>query len=379
MKKKSVVTRPGRAAFKRGTVSIRRDHLPTIVDVLLEQYDVVAPVVRDFSIALEKIRSFDQIARGYRDVQYPARYQLEKTDEPAVFTYTNGQESPKKFLHPSRLVMFKGKLKHDGFDVTEDQGPERKLAFFGIRPCDRQSILVLDKTFITEHSDPYYLRRREGSFIATINCTRPGSVCFCASMGSGPKADRGFDLALTELEDSFLIEPGSEKGMQVLDKVPTQPADEGEIDHAIFLLEDATRHMGRYLNTVGLPQILRANLEHPHWDIMKDWCVGCTNCTIVCPTCFCYTISDKVDIGLRGFERERYWDSCFSWQFAEVHGCNFRENLRQRYRHWACHKLGYWVEQYGVFGCVGCGRCITWCPVGIDIVDVANTIQGDKR
>ncbi len=376
--KKSVLARPGRAAFVRGTVSVDKEQIPILIDVLAREYDVIAPVVRDFSIALEKINSFDQLARGYKDVQYPARYQLEKTDEPLIFTYANGQESPKKFLHPSWLSMFKGKLHDDSLAVDEEPGPARKFAFFGIRPCDRQSILVLDKTFITSHPDSFYLKRRSGSFIAVVNCTRPSAVCFCASMGSGPKADRGFDLALTELADSFIVEPGSSKGMQVLESLTTRPASDKELDDATSLLEDAVRHMGRTLNTVGLPQILRSNLEHPHWDIMKDWCIGCTNCTMVCPTCFCYTISDKVDLGLRGFERERHWDSCFAWQFTEIHGCNFRETLRQRYRHWACHKIGYWVEQYGVFGCVGCGRCITWCPVGIDIVDVANTIRGGR-
>lgn len=370
------MVRPARAAFKNGIVSLRKPDLPILVGVLSEEYDVIAPVVRDFSIALEKVNSFDEVARGYRDVQYPARYHLEKTDEPMFFTYANGQESPKKFLHPARLSMFKGKLNDGAFDIVEEPGPERKLAFFGIRPCDRQSILVLDRTFIADHPDSFYLRRRKDSFVAVVNCTRPGNLCFCASMGSGPKADHGFDLALTELEDAFLVEPGSEKGAAILGRLPTRPVGEKEMDRAAFLLEDATRHMGRYLQAVGLPQMLRSNLEHRHWDTLKDWCVGCTNCTMVCPTCFCYTISDKVDLGLHGFDRERHWDSCFSWQFTEVHGCNFRESLRQRYRHWACHKLGYWVEQYGVFGCVGCGRCISWCPVGIDIVDVANTIRG---
>ncbi len=374
--RKAVLAKPAKFVFKPGAATLRKDDLPVMIERLTAEYDVVAPVVRDFSIALEKIKSANELARGYRDVQSPGRYVLEKTDEPMIFTYANGQESPKKFIHPSRLLMFKGARKDGLFDVIEEDEPERKLAFFGIHPCDRQSILVLDRTYITDHPDPYYLRRRGDAFVAVVNCTRPGATCFCASMGTGPKADRGFDIALTELADAFFIEPGSPKGMAMMSKLPTKPATQAELSQAGFWIEDALLHMGRTLNTTDLPQILLRELDHPHWDIMKDWCVGCTNCTIVCPTCFCYTIADKVDLSLQSFKRERYWDSCFSWQFTEVHGCNFRENLRQRYRHWVCHKLSYWVEQYGVFGCVGCGRCITWCPVGIDIVDVATTVRG---
>jgi len=134
--------------------------------------------------------------------------------------------------------------------------------------------------------------------------------------------------------------------------------------------------MGRTLDTHYLPQLLRSELEHPYWDTMKDWCVGCTNCTMVCPTCFCNDFEDHIDLSLTKARRDRIWDSCFSREFTAMGYANPREDLKYRYRHWLNHKLGYWVEQYGVFGCVGCGRCITWCPVGIDITHVAATIRG---
>ena len=349
--------------------------LSDLIDSLSRQYDLVAPVARDGAIALGTITSVDQLARGYRDVQTPGHYRLEKADDGMIFSYANGMESPKKYLHPSRLTFCTGELHEGGFDLVEEPAPARRLAFLGIRPCDRQSILVLDRTFYAQHVDAHYHARRTDSFVAVVNCTRPGDLCFCASMGSGPKADRGFDLALTELSDGFLIDSGSARGTEIVERLPVRYATDEERFRGASGIAYAAKHMGRALDTAGLPQILRARLDHPHWDLMKNWCIGCTNCTIVCPTCFCYSIADHIDFRQRKVSRERMWDSCFTWQFTEVHGCNFRETLRSRYRHWACHKLGYWVEQYGVFGCVGCGRCITWCPVGIDITDVGTAVR----
>ncbi|MBI4318273.1 MAG: 4Fe-4S dicluster domain-containing protein [Chloroflexi bacterium] len=366
-------------AFSADAVRVDKRVLADLVDILAQEHDVVAPVARDGSIALGKITRIDQLAKGYRDVQSPGHYRLEEAADAGVFSYANGMESPKKYLHPSRLTICAGQLHRGGFEFEEEPPPVRKLAFLGIRPCDCQSILVLDKTFLSQHVDEHYRSRREGSFVAVVNCTRPGDLCFCASMGSGPKADRGFDLALTELKDGFLVEPGSDTGWEVLRQLTTRKASQDERLAAASAIADTAAHMGRTLDTSALPQLLRGGLDHPHWDLMKSWCIGCANCTMVCPTCFCYSIADQIDFKQRRLSRERVWDSCFTWQFTEVHGCNFRDTLRSRYRHWACHKLGYWVEQYGVFGCVGCGRCITWCPVGIDITAVATSVRRERQ
>jgi formate hydrogenlyase subunit 6/NADH:ubiquinone oxidoreductase subunit I len=221
--------------------------------------------------------------------------------------------------------------------------------------------------------------RRDGLFLAVLNCTSPGTTCFCASMGTGPRVEASYDLRLTELGADFLVEAGSSAGAAMLATLPARAPNAAEIAEADGLLAAAVARMGRKLNTHNLPQILRESLEHPHWDHMKTCCIGCANCTMVCPTCFCNNTADYVDVGLRHVARRRVWDSCFSLQFAEVHGGNARSDLKSRYRHWVTHKLSYWVEQYGVFGCVGCGRCLTWCPVGIDITEVAAVVRGEKR
>jgi len=359
---------------------LAKGDLSRLVAALQADYDVVAPMYEDEAIVLGKIASPGDVAVGYRDHQRPGHYRLEKADDGRYFGYNNGPDSPKKLLHPARLELFSGELHSDGgFTLAEEPGPPRKLAFFGIRPCDAFAVLVLDKTFLQNPNvDQPYRRRREGSFLAVLNCTTPGDTCFCASMGTGPRVETGYDLRLTELSGGFLIEAGTPEGAAILGRLPARPASGAEITEADWLLAEAIPRMGRTLNTHNLPGILRGALEHPHWDFMKTWCIGCTNCTIVCPTCFCNDTHDRIDLNLRQVARERVWDSCFSWQFAEVHGGNARSELKYRYRHWVTHKLSYWVEQYGVSGCVGCGRCVTWCPVGIDITEVATIIRGDQ-
>jgi len=354
---------------------LSKEHLPEVIRLLSEDYDVIAPSPGDAAIVLERIDSATNLAINLVDKQSPGEYKLTRGHDKTFLSFTNGPESPKKFLHPSRLTLFSGTTGAEGFALTEHAVQGRPFAFFAVRPCDLQAIHVLDKVFLSSHADAYYRRLREGAFMLALNCTQPGGTCFCASMGTGPRAERGYDLRMTELPEEFLLESGSEAGASLLQRLPIKPARDAAVREADRLLTAAVANMGRTLDTEHLPQVLRSQLESPVWDIMKDWCLGCTNCTIVCPTCFCYNTADAIDLKLRGVARERFWDSCFTWQFAEVHGGNFRSDLRARYRHWLCHKLSYWVEQYGVFGCVGCGRCITWCPVKIDITEVAKAVR----
>lgn len=368
---------PGPAEIPRPVV-LRKQDLGQMVDLLAKKYDVVAPVAEDAAIVLKKVSSLEEVAIGWRDMQAPGRYALERDKNGLYFGYGNGQTSPKSFLHPGRLTLFEAFWRDDGFEVREPPPPERPLAFFAIHSCDRQAILVLDRTFITEQPDRYYTERRTGSLVIVSNCIRPSNTCFCASMSSGPWPETGFDIRMTELSDEFLLEAATRRGQEILDRLPVRDANGAQVDRAQHLLTAAVGMMGRTLDTTDLPRILMGSLDHPYWDVMDDWCIGCTNCTMVCPTCFCNDIRDIPDIKGDHVVRERVWDSCFAQQFAEVHFCNFRPNLRERYRHWCCHKLGYWVPQYGVMGCVGCGRCLTWCPVGIDISAVATRIRGER-
>lgn len=364
-------------------VSLGKQDLRQFIELLMKDYDVIAPTLSDQvnrqAITFSRLRSFDDLAIGYVDSQRPGNYRLRSVDDGSYFQFGNPETSLKWFLHPPRLTMWKADVTADGFNLQEDPGPERPLAFFRTTPCDWQAVYVLDLTFMRDAVDTYYRKRREDALFVTCTCTSCGGTCFCQDMGTGPIPNPGYDINMTETADSFLLEAGSEKGRAIIAQLPVRRATEIELADARHSVEVTMRQTSGRLNTQDLPERLVKGLEHPQWDVMKEWCVGCANCTIVCPTCFCYTTNDRISLDMKKAERERAWDFCFSWTFSAMHGANARSELRQRYRHWLCHKLSYWVEQYGTFGCVGCGRCITWCPVEIDIAAIASVVRGDGK
>lgn len=131
----------------------------------------------------------------------------------------------------------------------------------------------------------------------------------------------------------------------------------------------------RTLDTDGIRDLLFDNLDHPRWDEVASRCLACTNCTLVCPTCFCSTVEDTTDLTGGVAERWQTWDSCFTMDFSYIHGGSVRKTHRARYRQWLTHKLASWIDQFGTSGCVGCGRCITWCPVGIDLTEEVRALR----
>jgi ferredoxin len=221
-------------------------------------------------------------------------------------------------------------------------------------------------------------------FIVAVNCHEPGGTCFCVSMGTGPAAQEGYDLVLSEILDGghrLLAEAGTPRGAEVLAEVADrvgvagrrpEPADRAAGRAAV---DGAAARMGRALDTTDLPALLAGNLEHPRWDEVADRCLTCGNCTMVCPTCFCTSVEDVTDLTGAQAERWRSWESCFSLEHSYVHGGNVRNSPRSRYRQWLTHKFGTWHDQFGTSGCVGCGRCITWCPVAIDVTEELAAIR----
>jgi sulfhydrogenase subunit beta (sulfur reductase) len=350
--------------------------LERLFDALHERgFTVVGPTVRDGAIVLDEIESASMLPVGWRDDQAPARYRLERDASLRCFSTRVSPHSWKRYLHPPRLTLFK--LRADG--TREDEAPPPRRAFVGVRPCDVAAIARLDR--VMAHgtvADPAYVARRDGTFIVAVNCTEPGGTCFCASMGTGPKAGEGFDLALTELVGNgghaFLVEAGSEGGRELLDALPTRPAADAEVQAAGEALSAAHERMGRRLDTTALAERLRASHEHPRWEEIASRCFGCASCTLVCPTCFCWTVEDATDVLDTSAARTRRWDSCFGLDFSFIHGGSVRTSRAARYRHWMLHKLSTWHDQFGTSGCVGCGRCITWCPAGIDITEEARQI-----
>lgn len=345
-----------------------------------EGYTVVGPILAQGAIVIDELRTADQLPIGWTEEQERGTYRLKKRGDRAYFGFTVGPHSWKKYLFPPKLTLFTLEWGNDALAVHPSPEPVPRYAFIGVRSCDLHAIEVQDRTFLHgPYPDPHYKARRDHALIIAVNCAQAAPTCFCASMGTGPRVDRGFDLALTELADVFVAEIGSDRGRALLDGLSARIAGPDELDAARRVVEETAGQMVRKLDASDMPGLLYENLEHPRWDDVAERCLSCTNCTMVCPTCFCHATEEVPDLAGGRSERVRQWDSCFNPEFGHVAGGNSRPEIRARYRQWLTHKLASWIDQYGVSGCVGCGRCITWCPVGIDITEEVAAIRGSAE
>ena len=360
---------------------LERQSLEHLIQALAKRgYEVVGPTVREGAIVYERLTSAKDLPEGWTDEQDGGTYRLKQRADQALFGYAVGPHSWKKFLHPPVLRLWQAERAANGFTILPEQHATPKYAFLGVRACELEAIRIQDRVFLEgPYVDPNYKSRRENPFIVAVNCGQAGGTCFCVSMNSGPKAASGYDLALTEvLEEGrhqFVVEIGSERGAEVLAEIPHQPAGEADRQRAERIVEETARHMGRTMDTAGIKELLYRNYEHPRWDTVATRCLTCANCTMVCPTCFCSTVEDVTDLTGEHAERWRKWDSCFTMDFSYIHGGSVRATTKSRYRQWMTHKLATWFDQFGSSGCVGCGRCITWCPVAIDITEEVRAIR----
>ncbi|MGE0333987.1 MAG: 4Fe-4S dicluster domain-containing protein [Gammaproteobacteria bacterium] len=357
------------------------DGLQGLLDELRRRgYRVVGPTVRDQAIVYDDLTSIDELPRGWTDEQDGGRYRLVRRDDNALFGYAVGPHSWKQFLHPPVQRLWQATHNGDDVRITPEPVAGERFAFIGVRACELHAIAIQDRVMIGgSYVDPHYAARREGAFIVAVNCGQAGGTCFCVSMNTGPKATAGFDLALTELEgengQQFVVETASDEGQEVLAALPHRTATPDEIGAAEAVVARTASAMGREMRSDDLRDLLMRNLEHPRWDDVAQRCLTCANCTMVCPTCFCTSVEDSSDLTGVESERTRRWDSCFTMDFSYIHGGSVRGSTRSRYRQWMTHKLATWIDQFGTSGCVGCGRCITWCPVGIDITEEVRTIR----
>lgn len=343
-----------------------------------DRRELIGPRLRDGAITLGPLKKLADLPAGWSDTgQDSGQYRVRPRHDLARFGHVTGPLSWKRWLFPPEEVLFRAvRDRAAGFTLTST--PEAPLrAFIGVRGCDLAAIAIQDRIFA---HDPGYCARRAATLIIAIDCLEPGGTCFCASMDTGPQARGAYDLRLTELIDDgtpfYLIEAGSEAGTALLDRLPTAACTPQELLRAETALAQATTHMGRHLDTTHLPERLAARSGHPHWQRIADRCLSCSNCTLVCPTCFCATIEDRTDLDGTTTERVRRWDSCFELEHSYLVGGNVRSSGAARYRQWLTHKLAYWHAQFGTSGCTGCGRCITWCPVGIDLTVEAAVVAG---
>lgn len=366
-------------------VVLDRAAIDRLIGVLSQQgYRVIGPVEYEQTISYGEVASSADFPIGRRDEQEAGRYRLLNRDDDALFGHVLPAASPITYLQPGEAVIWAGRRNGSKAFETVELEPPPRYAFIGVRPCELAAVAVQDRVFLGGGSqDAVYAARREGTFFVAVDCTEPGGTCFCDSMGTGPGATTGYDIALTEVlgENAhyFVARSGTEEGARVLAALGGRPAGDGETAEAEGRVAEAAEHMGRELDTDGLRDLLADAPDDPYWDEVAKRCLTCGNCTMVCPTCFCAAVENRTDLHATYAERVRRWDSCFNFEFSYIHGGPLRPSTSARYRHWMTHKLSSWVDQFGTFGCVGCGRCITWCPVGIDITRGAAAIRAGRE
>jgi ferredoxin len=328
-----------------------------------------------------EVSSTADLPEGWHDHTSPGNYRLTNDEGPELFGWAVGPESWKsEFFLPTETV-WRATVDNGEVTLSDVKDEPSPVAIVGARPCEIAALGVLDRVLRDGAvPDDRYVARRDGAFVIVVECGSPSGTCFCTSMGTGPAASSGYDLALTELigpgelEHEFYVRIGSLAGAEAMALVPNRPADDVLRSRRQAVVDRATERMGRTLDTDGLPGLLARNLEHPRWAEVAERCLSCGNCTLVCPTCFCSDVKDATDVN-GTVERRRHWASCFDLDHSYLHGGAVRPTTSSRYRQWMTHKLSTWWNQFDESGCVGCGRCVAWCPVGIDITEEAAAIR----
>jgi ferredoxin len=355
---------------------------PALLEALKRQgYQSVGPTLRDGHLIYGDLTGVADLPVGWTFETEAGGFRLQRREDRALFGYGVGQQSWKQFLFPPHYRLWQATREADGFRTAHPVEEVPRYAFIGVHACDLAAIEVQDRVFLQgPHQDPIYRARRQAAFILAVNCGNKGcGACFCVSMGTGPRAAGGFDLALTEVlqegKHYFLVEVGTTRGGEILAAAPHREAEPAELQAAAAAVAAQAAVMGRELDTRGIKELLYRNHEHPRWDEVAARCLTCGNCAWVCPTCFCHTIEDVTDLTGTLAERWRRQDVCFTVDYSYIHGGSIRTSPRSRYRQWLTHKLATWIDQFGCSGCVGCGRCITWCPVGIDLTEEVRAIR----
>ncbi|MES9980844.1 MAG: 4Fe-4S dicluster domain-containing protein [Candidatus Thiodiazotropha sp. 6PLUC3] len=351
-----------------------RARLQALLDVLQQSgYQILGPAVEEGAIQFKQIENADQLVTGLTNLQKPGHYRLQQTESQRLFDWNHGPQGLKPLCFAPREVLWVEQ--QDPLAFKTSQPDVRPTAVLGVRACDLSALAIQDRHFLhADAPDPHYRQRREQLLLIGIDCAHSAESCFCHSTGDGPAVKQGYDIGLSELDEGFLLWHGNEKGKALLEKLSLESAEARQLQRMTAQTDQAageqTRHLAKSEDLIRLYQ----RLQHTHWSDVAERCLGCGNCTAVCPTCFCYDVHHEVSLDGKSAQNVRQWDSCFSANHSSMGHFKVRGDILSRYRQWLTHKLAGWQQQQGRIGCTGCGRCITWCPVGIDLIKETDTI-----
>ncbi len=349
-----------------------RAGLDALIDALQDAgYRVIGPQVRDGAIVFDDLAAAKELPVGWDDRQTPGSYRLEPRADGRCFAWANGPQALKPLLFAPREVLWRAVRDASGLRFESAAAVAEKTAVIGVRSCDVAGLSLQDKHFLHKVKDPWYRARREALLLVAVDCAHPAQTCFCASTGDGPAVTGGADLALSELNEGFLVRAYTDAGRAIRDALPLEEASAEQTERVNGELAAAAQTQTRRMPGRNLRDSLFANPDHPRWNDVAARCLSCGNCVSVCPTCFCHAEREQPSLDGSATEHLRQWDTCYSAEHSYLHGFLIRPDTRSRYRQWLTHKLAGWHDQYGRSGCVGCGRCISWCPVGIDITEEA--------
>ncbi len=345
-------------------------------------YKILGPKMQDEAIVYRELKSLEDLPIGWMDEQGPGFYRLKRRQDLAYFGYNLGPDSWKRYLFPPKEKLWSAKTQGHKLAIYEEKIPEEKMAFIGVRACEIQAMVVLDAVF--QHplaTYTQYQQRREQLLVIAVNCTTAAATCFCSSMDAGPEVKGGYDLALTEIiegeEHYFLVQEGSLKGKELIEALHLEEASQEACQKGKERVLETEKKLQRKVENQSVHEVLLESWESKRWDEVAKRCVNCANCTMVCPTCFCSHTEELVSLDGQHADRWQTWDSCFHLGHSYMHGGSVRASAQSRYRQWLTHKFGTWWDQFGMSGCVGCGRCIAWCPVGIDVTEELTNLKKD--
>lgn len=328
-----------------------KDRLPDLVAGLSTGFEVIGPVAKGERFTFARLDSPDQLRLDYDTTLLP----------------------PKKLFFPPEEQMMRFRVADN--EVVDDEVFAAPRVIFGLHPCDINALMLMDNVFMGEYEDPYYRARRESTMLVGVSCM-PTEECFCNAWGTD-EVHWGFDIFLTDLGDRYFVSVRSVKGAELLDEfVATRDANDE--DTAAF--QQRTREFKESfaddLDTSQLPLLLDAKFDDELWDRLGERCLSCGACSMVCPTCYCFDVTDKLEADGRTGTRVRTWDSCQFTEFAAVaHGQNFRDSRASRVKYRYYHKQWGYLSKFERVLCVGCGRCARACLAGISPREVVTALE----